>query len=65
MTPKQESNYVKMLSTLRKIGNKYHSPSKLRKEAKMYGLSYNEILEIAYENIQEEAKFCLKGIRSL
>lgn len=42
----------------------YMSPGQLRRQAqKEYGLSFEESLEMAYENIQDEAKAALRGYR--
>jgi len=62
MTPKQKKNYNKMVSSLKAIKN-YQTPSQLRKNSgKDWGLEYTEALEMSYENIQEEAKYALKGV---
>lgn len=62
MTPKQKKNYNKMVSSLKAIRN-YQTPSQLRKNSeKDWGLEYTEALEMSYENIQEEAKYALKGV---
>jgi hypothetical protein len=43
---------------------KYMRPEQLRRAAeKQYGLSYEESLEMAYENLQGEARAALKGYR--
>jgi hypothetical protein len=53
----------KLFDALRRIAA-YDSPSKLRKSAESeYGLSYTEALEMAYENIIQEAKSATKGMR--
>lgn len=40
----------------------YDTPEKLRRLAeKEYGLSYEEALEMAYDNIRQEAKFVING----
>jgi hypothetical protein len=42
------------------------SPEKLRKNSeKQYGLDYEEALEMSYDNIQNRAKFALKGIKPI
>ncbi|MHC1780996.1 MAG: hypothetical protein AB9922_12255 [Bacteroidales bacterium] len=51
-----------MVSSLKAIRN-YQTPSQLRKNSeKDWGLEYTEALEMSYENIQEEAKYALKGV---
>jgi hypothetical protein len=43
---------------------KYQTPKQLRRSAEReYGLSYEEALEMAYENVLEEARGALKGYR--
>jgi len=42
----------------------YQSPDRLRRIAdKEYGLAANEAIEMAYENVIEEARSAVKGIR--
>ncbi|OMW45738.1 hypothetical protein AQ808_23990 [Burkholderia pseudomallei] len=42
----------------------YDPPARLRKRAeKDYGLSGDEAIEYAYENIQQEARDAIKGVR--
>jgi F0F1-type ATP synthase membrane subunit b/b' len=48
---------------LRVIARGYQSTDKLRKHAGQYGLSYEEELEMAYENIQTLANNAIKGRR--
>jgi hypothetical protein len=50
--------------TLLKIARAYMRPDKLRRRAeKDYGVSYEEALEMAYENIQAEAAAAIYGKR--
>jgi hypothetical protein len=66
MTNKQKENYNKMLSTLKRIAKGYDSSDKIiRNSEKDYGLDAQEALEYAYDNLQHEAKSCIKGIRSI
>lgn len=52
-----------MWATLKEI-SKYQSPEKLRRQSeKQYGLSYEEALEMAYENVIEAAKRAVAGIK--
>lgn len=54
-----------MKESLQRIAKHYYTPDQLRKEAgSAYGISYEEALEMSYENIQEEARFGLKGVRT-
>lgn len=42
----------------------YDTPSRLGKHAdREWGLTFNEALEMAYENIQNEARLAIKGRR--
>lgn len=44
--------------------SKYMPPEKLHRQAeKLYGLEGREAIEMAYENVLEEAKAALKGYR--
>lgn len=63
MKPKQEQ-FNRMLFTLRKIAKEYMTSEQLRaKSEKMYGLEFEECIEMVYDNIQEDAKFAIKGIK--
>lgn len=54
-----------MLTTLKRI-KAYQSPEKLRKDSeKDWGLSFEEAIEMAYENIQSEASLACKGVKPL
>lgn len=56
MTKAQIKNYNRMLSTLRTIAS-YQTPEQLQKGSEAdWGLSYHEALEMAYENVLEEAR---------
>lgn len=64
MTPKQKENYNHMLRILKKIAKGYGTPQWIAKNAeKQWGLSEHEALEMAYENIQQDAKDASKGVR--
>lgn len=55
-----------MLYALQKIAKAYQTPSQLKKDSeKQYGLDYEEALEMAYENMQAEAKQAVKGVKKL
>ncbi len=61
MTPAERERLY--YDTLRRIV-RFHSPDQIRRIAeKQWGLSYEEALAMAYENIQFEAKDALKGKR--
>lgn len=49
---------------LKRIARGYQTPDQLRRYAERdYGVSYEEALEMAYENLQHEAKCAIKGKR--
>lgn len=53
-----------MLAILKMISKDYQTPAQLRKNSeKEYGLDYEEALEMAYENLQGEAAFAVKGVK--
>lgn len=55
---------VKMYAALERIAKGYQTPNQLRKNSdKEWGLGYEESLEMAYENLQVEAKAGIKGVR--
>ncbi len=57
MTDLQKVQFNLMLKTLQKIAHEYLSPSELETYSEQeYGLPYEEALEMAYENIQHEAR---------
>lgn len=62
MTKEQET-IIRLYDALRVI-TKYQTPDQLRRRSeKMYGLSYEEALEYAYENVQQTAKDAIRGVR--
>lgn len=65
MTPKEKVNFNRMREALIRI-TKYQTPDRLKKDSKKdWGLDYSESLEMAYENMQDEARFAVKGIKSI
>lgn len=65
ITERQKQQFNKMLDTLRRI-KYYQSTSQLRRDSeKDWGLEYTDALEMAYENIQQEASISCKGIKPL
>ena len=61
-TKQEQFNY--MLATLRRISKEYMTSEQLRnKSEQMYGLEFEEAIEMSYDNIQGEAEVCAKGIR--
>lgn len=59
------SNEQRYYDALRRIAKDYMTPAQIARDAaKSFGaLSTREYLEMAYENIQEEAKRAIKGKR--
>ena len=64
MTPKQTKQFNLMLYTLKKIASDYQTSSQMRKNAnKDWGVDFEDAIEMAYDNIQQEAKLATKGIK--
>ena len=60
---KMERDFGQMYIALQRI-KKYDTPERMRRESeKDWGLQFDECIEMAYENIQQEAKNGLKGVR--
>lgn len=58
-----ETKARRMYDALRQIAS-YTQPGKLRRTAqKEYGLDPEEAIEMAYENVIEEAKGAIRGMR--
>jgi hypothetical protein len=65
ITQKQRDQFNFMLNTLKKIKS-YQSPSQLKKDSgKDWGLDFEEAIEMAYENIQNDASNGCKNVRPL
>lgn len=63
MLTKLERDFLQMHAALRRI-MRYQTTARLRiNSQKDWGLDYTEAVEMAYENIQDEAKGGLKGVR--
>lgn len=64
MIDKRTEREQKMFDTLKKIAKAYMTTAKLRKQSNgLYGLEYEEALEMAYENIQRDAAEAIRGMR--
>lgn len=62
--PKKPSNELIYFERLRTIARRYQTPDQLRRAAEReYGVSYVEALEMAYENLQDEARAAIYGKR--
>ena len=60
----RQATVIRRLYNTLLLIKKYQTPDQLRRHAeKMYGLSFEEALEMAYENIQQEAANAIKGMR--
>lgn len=66
MTFKQKQQFNFMLATLKKISKGYMTPDQLRKNSeKMYGLEFEECIEMTYDNIQSDAAQACKNVRAI
>lgn len=68
ITKNQAKQFNRMLATLRRIAKDYATPEQLMRaheKGRGMGPSYDEELEMAYENIQNEAAFGAKGISAI
>ncbi len=60
---KLERDFDRMRIALKRIVA-YQTPARMRRDSgKDWGLPYVEAMEFAYENIQQEAKNGLRGVR--
>lgn len=58
------TNEQRMYNALLRIARHYQTPEQMRKSSfRQYGLDYEEALGYAYENIQNEAKNAIHGMR--
>lgn len=65
MTKKERDDYERMRLTLKRIATQYRTPEQLERDAeKRLGLSYEEALEMAYENVRDDARIAVRGVRS-
>lgn len=65
MTPTLLKQFNRMRVALKRIVA-YQTPDQLRRNAERdYGLDANEAIEYAYENIQQEAKRAVAGVREV
>jgi len=66
MTEKQRQQFNRMRQALTNIYKYYQTPDQLRRNCKKdYGLGYEESLEMAYENLQSDARCAVKGIMAI
>ena len=66
ITERQALQFNLMLAKLKLISKGYSTPAQIQKESKgAFGLDYEEALEMAYENIQNDAKFACYGVKPI
>jgi len=66
MTEKQKEQFNRMLITLRRIAKDYMTTNQLKKSAEVeFAEDYENLLEMSYENIQQEARAGSRGIRNI
>lgn len=66
MSPKQIKQFNAMRAALITISKGYQTPAQIRKNAtEQYGLDPEEVLEMSYQNIQNEASNAVKGVKAL
>ncbi|WP_375414519.1 hypothetical protein [uncultured Bradyrhizobium sp.] len=57
------NNEQRYFDALKKIAREYQTADQLRRRTGQYGCSFEEEIEMAYENIQQEARAAIKGRR--
>lgn len=65
MKEKQKEQFNQMLAVLKRIARDYQTPKQLRKKEGQYGLSFEEEIEMAYENIQNDATNAIRRVRKI
>ncbi len=66
LTNRQVQRFNQMIRALKIISKDYKKPNWLQRHCeKEYGLSYEEALEMAYENIQQLAADSVRGVRPI
>lgn len=64
MNNNQAIQFNRMREALLRISKHYMTPDQIRRDSKgSWGLGYEESLEMSYENIQNEARMAVKGVR--
>lgn len=64
MTNKERDDYERMRVALKRIATEYFTPAQLKRDTEKHlVLSYEEALEMAYENIQHDARMAVRGVR--
>lgn len=67
MTPLQRAQFNRMRNALLEIAKDYQTPAQMRREVKLAGIpeSFEEHLEMAYENIQASASAAVRGVKEM
>jgi len=68
MTDKQRQQFNSMRAMLIRISKHYMTSEQMRRSherGRGMGPSYEEELEMAYENIQNDASRCVKGVKQI
>lgn len=66
ITLNQVNQFNRMREVLKQIANGYMTPEKLRKDSeKEYGIDFYEALEMSYDNIQNDAQYAVRGVKSI
>lgn len=64
MTPTEIQQFNRMRNALLRIARDFQTPQQIRRSAEHdIGLSFDEAIEYAYENIQHTARVAVKGVR--
>ena len=63
MNAKESDKFQRMYISLRRIAKGYLTPAQIRRDSAKGVLEFEEYIEMAYENIQQEAKNGLRGVR--
>lgn len=59
-----EDQQRRMYDALKRIARGYQTPDQLRRNSeRQYGLDYADVLEFAYENMQQDARNAIRGLR--
>lgn len=63
---KKKDQFNRMLIALTTIANQYYSTDGLLQNAESrYGLTYQEALEMSYENMRADALQAIKGVKAM
>lgn len=66
ITKRQAEQFNRMAKTLRKISKMYQNIDQIKRNSgKDWGLDYEEALEMAYENMQQDAHTGVKGVAEI